>query len=170
MKIIALIVPLLFIITFLFAIYKKIPLYDSFVEGIKGAIPLIISVFPYIATVFMLSKLFTISGLEERVLQFLSPVFSYLGIPFEIAELIFIKPLSGSGSTAILSNIVEMHGIDSYVSRCACAVYASTETVFYIGAVYFAKTNGFRTTKALFISLLVYLLSVIFACFLCRIL
>ena len=160
--------PAIFLLTFLVAFFKKVKVYDSFTEGVKGAIPLILSVFPYIAAVTMLSKLLEISGLGEKITHFLSPVFSFTGIPQEIAPLVLIKPLSGSGSIAVLTDVLETYGIDSYVSRCACVLYGASETVFYIGAVYFAGLKRKKLPLAIAISLFAYLAAVLFCCLLCR--
>lgn len=165
----ALIVPLIFLLSFGFAHFRKVRVYDSYAAGIKSAPPLILSLFPYIAAVTMLSMLLTVSGLGAKLAEWLSPIFSFLGIPQEIAPLVLIKPLSGSGSIAVLSDILERYGVDSYISRCACVVYGSSETVFYIGAVYFAGIKRKKFNAALVISLVSFLASVIFACFLCRI-
>lgn len=164
----ALFVPIIFLASFIFALFKKVKLYDSFTEGVKGAIPLILSIFPYIATVAMLSCLLEVSGLEKTVTNFLQPVFGFLGIPEEIAPLLFVKPLSGSGSIAVLSDILSTYGVDSYISRCACVAYGSSETIFYIGAVYFAGIKRKKLPLALFISVFATLLSVVLCCFLCR--
>ena len=165
----ALFVPLIFLASFLFALCKKVKLYDSFTEGVKSAIPLILSIFPYIATVAILSCLLEVSGLEKGITKFLQPVFGFLGIPEEIAPLLFVKPLSGSGSIAVLSDILSTYGVDSYIARCACVAYGSSETIFYIGAVYFAGIKRKKLPLALFISVLATLLSVVLCCFLCRI-
>ncbi len=164
----ALLVPLIFLASFLFAVYKKVRVYDSFTEGIKGAIPLVLSIFPYIAGVTMLSKLLEISGFGDKILAFLTPVFRLFGIPQEISPLLMIKPLSGSGSIAVLSEILEKYGVDSYVARCACVAYGSSETIFYVGAVYFAGVKRKKLTAALLIALFSYFLSVILACLLCK--
>ena len=168
-KFLALLFPLLFLFSFLFAATRKVKVYDSFTEGIKGAIPLILSVFPYIAAVTMLSQLFEVSGLEDTLTSWISPLFRFTGVPEEIAPLVLIKPLSGSGSIAVLTQILERYGVDSYAARCACVLYGSSETVFYIGAVYFAGIKRKRFTTALLISLISYLASIVLCCFLCRI-
>ena len=166
----ALIIPCVFILSFLYAVKKKVKIYDTFTEGAKGAIPLVVSVFPYIATVTMLSKLLEISGVQTHLENLLAPVFDFLGVPKEIAPLVFIKPLSGSGSTAVISNILERYGADSYIARCACVAYGSSETIFYIGAVYFAGIKRKKTAIALAVSLFSYFCSLPICCFLCRIL
>lgn len=169
-KIFACIVPLIFLLSFAFAFYKKIRIYDSFTEGVKSAIPLVISIFPYIATVTMLTKALEISGVGEWLAHVLSPVFSSLGVPQEIAPLILIKPLSGSGSIAVLTEILNNYGVDSFAARCACVICGASETVFYIGAVYFAGIKRKKINLAIGISLFAYLCSVVFACCLCKIL
>ncbi len=165
-----LIIPLVFLFSFLFALFRKVKVYDSFTEGVKGAIPLILSVFPYVAAVTMLAKLLESSGLGASLSEWLTPVFSFAGVPQEVAPLVLIKPLSGSGSIAVLTEILDGHGVDSYVGRCACVIYGSSETIFYIGAVYFAGLQRKKLNVAVGIALLSFLASVVFGCFLCNIL
>ena len=167
--VLALIVPLIFLASFAFALFRKVKVYDSFTEGVKGAIPLILSVFPYIAAVTMLCKLLEVSGLEAKLTEWISPLFQFTGIPEEIASLVLMKPLSGSGSIAVLTQILERYGVDSYVGRFACVAYGTSDTIFYIGAVYFAGMKRQKMTAALGIALFSYILAVIFSCFLCRI-
>ena len=169
-RILALIIPLLFLLTFAFAAWKKVKIYDSFTEGVKGAIPLILSIFPYIVGVMMLCKLLEVSGLETQLTKWISPLFSFTGVPEELAPLVLMKPLSGSGSIAVLTQILERYGVDSYIGRCACVAYGTSDTIFYIGAVYFASVQRKKITTALIIALTSYILSIIFACFLCQIL
>ena len=168
--ILAIIIPLIFLTSFAFAAWKKVKIYDSFTEGVKGAIPLILSIFPYIVGVMMLCKLLEVSGLEAKLTKWISPLFSFTGVPEEIAPLVLMKPLSGSGSIAVLTQILERYGVDSYIGKCACVAYGTADTIFYIGAVYFATVKRKKMTTALIIAIASYLLSVIFACFLCQIL
>ncbi len=165
----ALLIPLLFLFSFAFAAWKKVKIYDSFTEGVKGVVPLILSIFPYIVGVMMLCKLLEVSGLESRLTEWISPLFTVTGIPEEIAPLVLMKPLSGSGSIGVLTQILERYGVDSYIGRCACVTYGTADTLFYIGAVYFAGIKRKKLTTALLIALSSFLLSVVFACFLCRI-
>ena len=163
------VIPAIFLLSFAFALFRKVRVYDSFAEGVKGAIPLIVSIFPYIAAVTMLSKLLEISGLGAKIADWLSPAFTFTGIPQEITPLLLVKPLSGSGSIAVLSEILEKYGADSYISRCACVAYGASETIFYVGAVYFAGLKRKKLNSALWIAVLSYLAACVFTCFLCRI-
>lgn len=165
----ALIIPLIFLVSFLFALFRKVKIYNSFTEGMKGAIPLILSIFPYITAVTMLCKLLEVSGLEAWLTDQIAPLFKFTGIPTEIASLVMMKPLSGSGSIAVLTQILERYGVDSYAARCACVAYGTSDTIFYIGAVYFAGLHRKRMPTAFAISIFSYLAAVIFSCFLCRI-
>ena len=164
----ALLIPLLFIGSFVYATAKKVKVYDSFTKGASKAIPLITSIFPYIATVTLLSKLLEVSGVEGWLVERLAPVFSFTGIPREIAGLLMVKPLSGSGSIAMLADILSQYGVDSYVSRCACVAYGAGETIFYVGAVYFAGLKRKCLPTALCFALLSYFVAVVFCCFSCR--
>ena len=165
----ALLVPCLFLLSFVYALFKKVRLFDCFSDGVKGAIPLIVSIFPYIATVAILSKAMEVSGLQARLSGFLSPFFNAVGVPNEIAPLLLIKPLSGSGAISVLSDILGKYGVDSFIGRCACVCYGSSETIFYIGAVYFAGIKRKKLSLAILIALISYLLSTIFSCFLCTV-
>ena len=164
----ALLVPAIFLFSFAFALYKKTRVYDSFTNGAKQAIPLIVSIFPYIAAVTILCVLMEKSGLESKMIVLLQPLFSRFGVPPELAPLLFVKPLSGSGSIAILTDILQTYGVDSYIGRCACVVYGASDTIFYIGAVYFAGLQRKKLPVALAIAIFSYLASTILCCFLCR--
>ncbi|MBQ8658685.1 MAG: spore maturation protein [Clostridia bacterium] len=165
----ALIVPVIFLASFAYASFKKVKVYDSFCQGVKAAPPLILSIFPYIAAVMMLTKLFEVSGLQARFETLIAPVFNFLGVPEEISPLILMKPLSGGGSIAVLTDILEKYGVDSYIARCACVAYGASDTIFYIGAVYFAGLKRKKLTAALVISVFSYLCSILLCCLLCKV-
>ena len=165
----ALIIPLIFLLSFLYAIKQKVKIFDSFTKGVKGAIPLVVSVFPYVAAVTMLIKLYAASGLDVMLTNLLSPAFSFFGIPNELGGLLLLKPLSGGGSIAVLSELLDNYGIDAYVSRCACVAYGAADTTFYIAAVYFAGIKRKKLPVAIAFSLIAYFVSVIVGCALCLI-
>ena len=162
-------IPVLFLIIFIVALIKKVKPYDAFTLGAKSAIPFAVSVFPYLVSIFVLTELFEISGISTILTQFLTPFFNLMGIPKELTKLILIKPFSGSGSLAILTEIFTKFGVDSYLSRCACVIYGSSETVFYIAAVYFAGAKTKKLLTPILISLFASFCSCVFACFICKI-
>ena len=165
----ALLVPVLFIAVTAFAAFRKVKVYDSFAEGVKGVLPLLKSLFPYLAAILILAELFEASGLSAALGRALAPAFSFLGIPQEVAPLVLVKPFSGSGSVALLSEIFEKYGADSYIARCASVVYASGETVFYLSAIYFAGAKGKRPALPVLIAFAANFVSAVLGCLFCRI-
>ena len=166
----ALIIPVIFIAVFIFAAVKKVNIYESFTEGIEEAFKFTVSLLPCLAAVFMMCELFEVSHLSDMLTSRLAPVFGFLGIPKELTKLVLIKPFSGSGSLAYLNDIIETYGADSYVARCACVCFGSSETVFYISAVYFAGLKVKRLALPIICVLVSTLVSTILACLICRIL
>ena len=135
------IIPIILIILFIFCFVKNVNAYDHFIIGAKGAINLCITTFPYLVAIFCAVELFKISGLSEVVANFVSPVFNFLGIPKELANFMVLRPFSGSGSMAMLTELYQMYGPDSYISKCASIIISCTETVFYVVAVYFSSVK-----------------------------
>ena len=165
----ALIIPVIFIAVFIFAAVKKVNIYESFTEGIEEALKFTVSLRPCLAAVFMMCELFEVSNLSNMFTKWLSPVFGFLGIPPELTKLVLIKPFSGSGSLAYLNNIIETYGADSYIARCACVCFGSSETVFYISAVYFAGLKVKKLAIPIVCVLISTLVSTILACLICRV-
>ena len=163
-------IPVLFLIILIYSALKKVKPYDAFTLGAKSAVPFAVNVFPFLVSIFVLCELFEACGLSSFLANFLSPVFKVLGIPKELTKLVLIKPFSGSGSLAVLTDIFTKYGVDSYLSRCACVIYGSSETVFYIAAVYFAGAKTKKLAVPIIISLIASFFSCVFACLICKIL
>ncbi len=162
------ILPALILALLIYSFIKKIPTYTSFAEGAKAALKLCADVFPYIAAIFICVQLFKASGLSKWLSEALAPVFNLMGIPPELCELILIRPFSGNASLALLSEIYKTYGADSYVARCGSAIVGSSDTIFYITAVYFAGTKVKKFRYAIPVALLANLFSAILACLIVR--
>ena len=163
-------IPVLFFCLFIYSFIKKVKPYDAFTAGAKSAIPFAVSVFPYLVSIFVLTELFEVSGISSTIATLLSPIFSFLGIPKELTKLVLIKPFSGNGALAILSEIYQTYGVNGYLARCASVIYGSSETVFYVAVVYFAGAKTKKLALPIAISLIATLFSCVFACFICHIL
>ena len=163
------VVPILLVAVLLFGLVKRVNVYDSFVLGAKKSFDLSISIFPYLAAMFIMVNALAASGLDVYVTNFLAPPFQLLGVPREVVKLILLRPFSGSGSLAILTDVYNSYGVDSYVGRCASVIMGSSETVFYVASVYFAGTKVKRTGLAIPIALLCNLLGSVLACLLCKV-
>ena len=162
------IIPILLLCLLIFCALKKVKVYDVFVKGAKNGLDLTISIFPYIIAIILMVTLFEASGLNNAIIGILSPIFSFFGVPKELVNLIILKPFSGSGSFALLSDIIKNYGTHSYVTLCATSIFGSSETIFYILAVYFVKCKNKKAVKAIIISLTACFISTILTCFLCK--
>lgn len=168
--IISAIIPLLFILVFVYAAIKKVNVYSAFTKGASKAIPLVLKLFPFILSVLVLSEIFEKSGVSAFVTDLFSPVLGFFGIPKELAKLLIIKPFSGSGSLSLLSEIFSSYGADSYIAKCACVCFGSSETVFYISAVYFSSVKKKKLIFPIIFALISTFLSCVLSCLICRLL
>lgn len=165
----AYIVPIFIIIVLLYASCKNLNTYNIFVNGVKGAIDLVVSIFPYIVAILVSVALLRISGLTNLLTTAISPVFNFLGIPPEVSELVLLRPFTGSGSFALLSDIYTKYGADCYISRCASVIMGSSETVFYVATVYFSQTKVKKLLYAIPCALVASLVAAIVSCLICRV-
>ena len=163
----AYILPAFIALNFLVGAIRRVPVFDAFIEGAKGAVELAVQIFPYLAAVLIAVSLFKESGLATLLAQAVSPFFTFLGIPPALTELIVVRPMSGSGSIGLLSEVYRTYGADSYAARAASVIVGSSETVFYVAALY----GGGRVKKykgAIAIALFATFAGTVISCLLCR--
>ncbi len=165
----AYILPILFILLILYCIYKRINTYDTFVKGASGAIKLVFDIFPFIASIMIAVALLRASGITDWLTEILSPIFTALGVPPELTELVLLRPFTGSGSYALLEDVLSTYGADSYISRCACVIMGCSETIFYVATIYLSKTKVKRLFYAIPVALLCSIIGTILACLLCKV-
>lgn len=163
------IIPVIFILVMGYAAIKRVNVFSSFTRGAGEGVKFVFNLLPLLICTFIMCELFEVSRLSDYTSRLLAPVFSFLGVPPELSKLILIKPFSGSGSLAYLTSIIGEYGADSYIARCACVLYGSSETVFYISVVYFAKCAQKKRLVPILIILFATFISTVIACLLCRI-
>lgn len=163
------VLPFLFLALFVYCFFKKINTYDTFVKGAKGAIQLVVEIFPFVASVLIAVALLRVSGITDFVAKMLSPIFKLFGIPTELCELVLLRPFTGSGSFGILENIFSGYGVDSYISRCACVIMGCSETIFYVATVYISQTKVRRLLYAIPVALVCSFVGAIVSCLVCRV-
>ena len=164
-----LVLPILLLVLILYASIKKVNVYNCFTSGAKKSFDLVLGIFPYIAGIMICVMLFRLCGFCEFLIKIVSPIFNFLGIPSEVCELVLLRPFSGSGSLSVVSDIISTYGADSYISRCACCIMGSSETVFYVSSVYFSGSKIKNITPAICVALFGNLLSAILCCLFCKI-
>ena len=162
-------IPVIIIVLLIYSRIKKVNTYNTFVKGAKGAFDLVLGIFPFIATIMIMVELMRASGITEILANFLAPIFTFLGIPPEVCELVLLRPFTGSGSYAILNDIYDLYGADTYISRCASVIMGTSETIFYVATVYFSQTSVKNLYYAIPLALICSLFGTIIACLICKI-
>lgn len=163
------IIPIFVLILCIVCFIKNINAYNYFVSGGKEAVDLCIKTFPFLVAIFAAVELFKISGLADIVANLISPLFTAIGIPKELVNFLVLRPFTGSGSVAMVSEIYATYGPDSYIARCASVIMSCTETVFYITAVYFTSTKVRKLGYTIPIALLSCFIGSIIACLICKV-
>jgi spore maturation protein B len=142
------IIPLFILLVVGYGWVKKVRVYDSFVAGAKDGITVVIKIFPYLLAIFVAVKSFQASGAFAFTKDLFHGILLALNIPLEVISIAIIKPLSGSASIGVFTDIIKTTGPDSLASRMAAVIMGSAETTFYILAVYLGAV-GIKKTRYL---------------------
>ncbi|HHT66450.1 MAG: spore maturation protein [Caldicoprobacterales bacterium] len=129
-----------------YGFYKKVPVYEAFVDGAREGLTTAIRILPYLAAMLIAIGVFRASGAMELLTYVLSPVTSRLGVPPEILPLALMRPMSGSASIGILAELLQIHGPDTFTGRAASTMMGSTETTFYTASIYLGSV-GHKDTR-----------------------
>lgn len=132
-----------------YAAIKKVNVFDSFIDGAKDGFQTAVNLIPYLVAMLVAIGMLRASGFFEILQHLLKPVLEYLHIPVDLIPLILIRPFSGSASNGILADIIHQFGGDASISKIAATMVGSTETTFYIVAVYFGAVNIRHTRYAI---------------------
>ena len=139
-------IPLLLLLTSLLVLHKKENVYDTLLTGAAEGLRLLLSLIPALILLMCAVTMLRVSGAMAWISRFLSPVFSFFGIPPETAMLVLIRPFSGSGALAVGTELMATYGADSTIGRTAAIMLGSTETTFYAISVYFGAA-GIQKTR-----------------------
>lgn len=132
----------------LYGLYKKVPVYEEFVEGAKDGFKVAVLIIPYLVAILFAIGMFRASGAMDFLVAGLEPLLGAIGIPPEIVPMGIIRPLTGSGSAGIVVDMINAYGEDSIIVKIAATMFGSTETTFYVIAVYFGAVNVKKTRHA----------------------
>lgn len=138
----------------LYGLIKRVPVYERFVEGAKEGFDVAVRIIPYLVAILFAMAMFRASGAMEWLQFHLRTPLSWIGVPAEIVPMAIVRPLTGGGSTAVLADMVRQFGVDSIFVKMAATFYGSTETTFYIIAVYFGAVNVRKTRHAVPVGLI----------------
>ncbi len=143
--------------------YKKVKVYEVFTEGAKEGFTVAVRIIPYLVAILVAIGAFRASGALDMITGLLSPVTSWIGMPGEVIPMALMRPLSGSGAIGIVSELINTYGADSLPARMAAVMEGSTETTFYVLAVYFGSVGVKNSRHALPAALLADLAGIIAA-------
>ncbi len=142
-------IPVLLVGIPLVGMIRKIKVYDVFIEGAKEGFQVAVRIIPFLVGILVAIGMFRASGAMDMLTNALRPLTTATGFPADLVPLAILRTLSGSGSLAFTTDLVKRFGPDSVIGRTAATMYGSSETTFYVLAVYFGSVGVKRTRHAI---------------------
>lgn len=156
------------LIVLLCAAVKKVKAYEMFVDGAKEGFLTVWKIAPYLLTMLFAIDIFRASGAMNYVVKVFAPLVKPFGMPEGVLPMFLIKPLSGSGSIGIFTDIITTYGVDSMEGRIAAVMMGSTETIFYTIAVYMGSCNIKNTRHCIPAALIAHVAGCFASVYVCR--
>ena len=153
-------IPALVLFIIAYGAMKKVKIYEAFVEGAKEGFNVGVRIIPYLVAMLVAVGIFRAGGAMEILSDILAPVTKLIGMPPEALPMALIRPLSGSGSLGVMSEIIKSHGPDSLIGRMVSVMMGSSETTFYVLAVYFGAVGISRGRQAVLAGIIVDIIAV----------
>jgi len=164
-------IPVIIVMFIGYGAYKKVKVYEQFVEGAKEGFNIAIRIIPYLVAMLVAIAIFRAGGaMNNWLVPILKFVTEPIGMPAEALPMALMRPLSGSGSLGIMAEIMKVHGPDSFIGILVSTFYGSTETTFYVLAVYFGAVNIKNTRYALPVGLIADVAGILAALFIVKLL
>ena len=134
-------IPALMVTILAYGFWQRVPVYDSVVAGGREALEVASRIVPYLVVILVAVGMLRASGALDAIIAVIDPFTSRIGVPAEVLPMALIRPLSGSGALGVMSEIITTHGPDSFIGMLTCTIMGSTETTFYVLAVYFGAAG-----------------------------
>lgn len=161
-------IPFLLVFFPLYASLRGVKVYEEFVDGAKEGFQVALRVIPFLVAILVAIGMFRGAGGIEMLKSALSPLLAPLGVPSDLLPMVLVRPLSGSATTGVFAELVQRLGPDSLTARMAGTIFGSTETTFYVIAVYFGSVAVRRTRHALAAGLFADFAGVVASIVICR--
>lgn len=146
---------------------KKIPIYEVFTEGAKDGFKVAVNIIPYLVAIIVGISMLRASGAIEMLAQSLAFILTKFNIPADVLPLIFVRPLSGSAALGLFSDIATNAGATAYSTKLAAVMVGSSETTFYVLAVYFGSVGISKFRYALAVGLFADILAAVLSIIIC---
>ena len=138
----------------LYAILRRVPVYEAFVEGAKEGFTLVIRIIPYMVGILFAMAMFRASGAMDFLMEGLRPFLRVVAIPPEVLPMAITRPLTSAGSIGVLQDMIKAYGSNSLYVKMAAVIFGSSETTFYVIAVYFGSVNVTKVRHAVLAGLI----------------
>ena len=161
--------PLIIILIVIYGLLERKKVFDVFLDGAKEGVGIVFSIFPTLVGLFVAIGLLRSSGIIDLIVKIITPLFNIINFPSEILPLAIIRPISGSASIAVATDIMKNYGVDSKFGLMSAVIMGSTETTFYTIAVYSASVGIKKTRFVLFASLVADFVGIFVSVFVCNV-
>lgn len=160
--------PFIILLILTMGIFKRVPIYEVFTEGAKDGFKVAVNIIPYLVAIIVAISMLRASGAIEMLAVALSSVLNKFHIPTDVLPLIFVRPLSGSAALGLFSDIATNSGPGAYATKLAAVMVGSSETTFYVLAVYFGSVGISKFRYALAVGLIADILAAVLSIIVCQ--
>ena len=163
-----LLVPLLLLFVVIVGLVKKLSVYEIFINGAKDGVKLGFNIIPYLVAIMTAVSMFRASGAIDIISNLFGHFFEVLNIPIDVLPIMLTRSLSGSATLGLLSDVVTNTGTESYASKLAAVMVGSSETTFYVLAVYFGSVGITKFRHAVYAGVLADIFGIVMAIIICK--
>ena len=162
--------PLIILIIVIYGVIEKNKVFDTFLDGAKEGLEIVLSILPTLIGLFVAIGALRSSGILDIIIGFLTPILNVFHFPSEIMPLAMLRPISGSGSIAVATDIIKKYGVDTTIGMMASTIMGSTETTLYTIAIYTSSVKIKKTRFVLVAALIADVVGMLVSVGICRIL
>lgn len=160
--------PMIILLIITNGLREKVSVFDIFLKGAIQGIEIVFKIFPTLIGLFLAIAMLRSSGILDFTIKIISPITNFFQIPSEILPLAMLRPISGSASMAIATDIITNNGVDSFIGMVAAVIMGSTETTLYTIAVYTSSVKIKNTRAILIACLMADFVGIIVSIIICR--
>jgi len=160
--------PAILLLILTMGLFKKVPLYETFTDGAKEGFKVSVNIIPYLVAIIVAISMLRASGIIEFCGNLLSPVLNCFNVPADVIPIMIVRSLSGSAALGIFSDIAHSLGPDNYATTLAAVMVGSSETTFYVLAVYFGAVGISKLRYALLVGILADFIGIVAAVSVCN--
>ncbi len=160
--------PAIILLILTMGLIKKVPLYETFTDGAKDGFKVAVNIIPYLVAIIVAISMFRASGIIEMIGNALEPILAHFNVPADTIPIMIVRSLSGSAALGVFSDVAHNAGPDAYATKLSAVMVGSSETTFYILAVYFGAVGISKLRYALIAGLLADFIGILAAILVCN--